>query len=388
LGILRTAVFTLSGYVLFAVFRFAIGLMLPGVTTEFRLSPTEAGVFASAPLLATVLTMGFAGYISDRLNRKLVFSMGLLILWVGALLSAVSPTYLSALVFVFIAGAGAGFLPPTTYTIMGNLRPQSRAALTGMTATVYNIGGFVGSVVLGVIISLSGWRFALGGLAALGLIYLPLMFFLMGPIEPGRQASTARPERPSYFDLLKSKNNLFAGASLFMSMYASFAVLSWAPTYLASIGIGSSLAGGVIGVFSLAGAAAAFTSGRLGDAWGEKRIIVATGAIGGVVSVLLLVSPANFVTMLILVVLLGLLVWPSWNLITSMVQRPADPAAVGSITGLVQNIGMIGGFLGPIVTGTLVVHYGLGTVLLGSVAVTLWLYALLILPFEGGRKRN
>ena len=388
LGILRTAAFVLTGYVLFAVFRFTIGLMLPGLTAEFRLSPAQSGAFASAPLLATVLTMSIGGYTSDRFNRKLVFSMGSLILWVGALLSSISPSYLLALAFIFVAGAGAGFLPPSIYSIMGDLRPQARASLTGTTAAVYNVGGFVGSVGLGWLIGLSGWRISLTELSVLGLIYLPIMVLFMGSVPDSRGSEAAGGRSSlSYLALAKSKNIALAGSSLFMAMYASFAVMSWAPTYLAGIGIASSLSGVVIGVFSLAGAFAAFVSGRLADAWSEKRLILTTGAVAGIVSALLFMSSLNFAIMIVLVVLLGFMVWPSWNLVTSMVQRLADPAAVGSTTGLVQTLGMTGGFLGPILTGVLVRYFALGPTLLGSVTITLWLYALLITPFRDSTRK-
>jgi NNP family nitrate/nitrite transporter-like MFS transporter len=387
LGILRTATFALSGYVLFAVFRFTIGLILPGVTSEFRLTSAEAGVFASAPLLATVLTMGVAGYVSDRINRKIIFSAGIFILWLGVLLSSLSPSYLVALCFMFIAGAGAGLLPPSIYSIMGGLRPGSRASLTGVTASTYNLGGFAGSVGIGLLIAASGWRLSLAALSAIGLVYLPLMYLFMGTSSSTEGSSKGgRPAGSSYRTLLKSRNTISAGASLFMAMYASFSIISWVPTYLVHTGVSSSLVGVVVGVFSLAGGVTAIVSGRLADAWGEKRLILTTGAMAGIVSVLLFLYRFEFNSMFVLIVLLGLLIWPSWNLTTSMVQRMVEPAAVGSITGLVQTLGMAGGFLGPVVTGLLVSSYGLGTAILGSVVVSLWLYTFLIMPFREAPK--
>ena len=284
LGILRTATFALSGYVLFAVFRFTIGLVLPGVTSEFNLSPAESGVFASAPLLATVLTMAVGGYISDRISRKLIYSTGLLVLWLGTLLSSLSSSYLLALTFIFIAGAGAGLLPPSIYSIMGDLRPRSRASLTGITASVYNFGGFAGSVGMGLAIALYGWRLGLGGLSILGLVYLPIMFLFMGSASDSQKSEKGVSSSSSYYTLLKSKNTLFAGASLFMAMYASFAIVSWTPTYLTHFGVDSSVAGVVVGAFSLAGGVTAIMSGRLADAWGEKRLILATGTTAGILS--------------------------------------------------------------------------------------------------------
>lgn len=383
MSILRTASFALSGYVLFAVFRFTVGLALPGVTATFHLTAFESGVFASAPLLAPVLTMAVAGYVSDRVNKKIIFSIGLLFLWLGVLLCSVSPSYQLALIFMFMAGAGTGLLPPSIYSIMGGLRPRSRASLTGVTASVYNFGGFIGSIGLGVAIAISGWRLSLAGLAVSGLVYLPLMFLLMGPLRETKSSVTAvRSSGSSYSALLRSRDTIFAGLSLLLATYASFVITSWAPTYMSQIGIGSSMSGLVIGIFALAGGVGAVVSGRIADVWGEKRLMVITGAIGGVVSLVLYLCFSEFGLMTSLVAVLGLMTWPSWNLATSMVQRITDPATVGSITGLVQTFGIAGGFLAPIVTGVLVKYVGLEEAMLGSVAVSLWLYALLIVPFN------
>jgi ACS family hexuronate transporter-like MFS transporter len=382
LGILRTATFALSGYVLFAVFRFTIGLVLPGVTSEFHLSPAESGVFASAPLLSTVLTMAAGGYLIDRMSKKLIYSMGMLMLWLGALLSSLSSSYLLALAFIFVAGAGAGLLPPSIYSIMGNLRPRSRASLTGITASVYNFGGFAGSVGMGFVIALSSWRFSLGALSVLGLVYLPVMFVFMGSASDFLGSGEGTRSSSSSLRVLKSRNTLFASASLFMAMYAAFTIISWTPTYMVHIGVGSSVSGVVVGAFSLAGGVTTIVSGRLADVWGEKRLILTTGTVAGISSVFLLPYSFDFTLMVTLIVLLGLMVWPSWNLTTSMVQRLVDPNSVGSITGLVQTFGMMGGFLGPVLTGVLIKYYGIGPAMLGSVVTSLWLYALLIVPFR------
>ena len=389
MGILRTAGFALVGYGLFACFRFIVGLMLPSLTSEFQLTPVESGFFASAPLLASVLTTALAGYVSDRIGRKTTVTMGMLILWIGALLSSRSPNYLLALAFIFMAGVGAAFLPPTIYSIMGNLRPKSRGSLVGLTASSYYFAGFACSIGLGLLITLYGWRSGLTVLSGLGLIYIPIMFVFLGPAaslqgsKPGVKSSGV-----SYTSLLKSKNTLIAGATLFMSSYASFTITSWTPTYLVHFGMKSALVSVVIGAYSLAGGIAAILSGRLADRWGEKRLIMLTGAGAALVSIPLYLLGLNFASALVLMAAVGFLLWPYWNLTTSMVQRLVDPAAVGSMTGLVQNIGMSGGFLGPLVTGILINYYGFGPAMAGSVVVTLCLYVIVVVPFrEAPRER-
>lgn len=380
LGILRTATAALSGYFLFGAFRFVIGLILPGLTLEFGLSSVESGFFAAAPILSSVLTMAIAGYISDRIGSKIVFVAGMFVLWLAALLTSFSPTYPLAVFSIFVAGMAAGFLSPSGYSIMGNLRSTSRGALIGITSSIYNFGGFAGSIGLGVVIALDGWRFGLTTLSSLGLILIPIMIVFIGFSTRERSEKESRHLNTSSLALLKSKKVLFAGASLFMAMYGSFTIITWMPSYLIHIGISSSLTGAVIGANSLAGGVGAIVSGRLADKWNEKRLIVSTGMMGALASVPLFLYRVNFVAAIVLMMLLGFLIWPSWNLITSLGQRMVRPAGVGTITGLIQTLGMSGAFLGPLLTGFVIKYYGLELALIGSVVTSMFLYVLLMVP--------
>jgi predicted MFS family arabinose efflux permease len=272
---------------------------------------------------------------------------------------------------------------------MGNLRPKSRGSLVGYAASSYNFGGFAASVGLGFVITLSGWRIGLATLAGLGLVYIPVMFFLMGPaasLQGPRQ--DLRPSGSSDSRLLKSRNALFASSSLLMAAYASFTITSWTPAYLIHIGVKSSLTGVVIGAYALAGGVAAIVSGRLADAWGEKRLMMCTGTGAAAVSIPLYLLGLNFSSALVLMAAVGFLLWPYWNLAISMVQRLVDPVMVGSMTGLVLNIGMVGGFLGPTLTGILIDYFGFGPAMAGSVVVSLCLYVLLIAPFREATREN
>lgn len=383
LGTRRIAVFVLSGYALFTVFRIAVGLILPDLSREFQLSSIEAGFFASSALLASVLVTAAAGYISDRIGTKRTLAIGNLALWVGVLLSSFSPNYLLALFFIFVAGIGAAFLPPTVYSLMGNLRAGSRGSLIGMSASAYNAGGFVGSISLGLVIAFFGWRLGLATLSGMGLIYLPVMFVFMGPVLISQSPKTeVSASSFSYSALLKSKNTMFAATSLFMATYASFTITSWTPTYLTYIGVDPTLIGVVIGVFYLGGAISAAVSGRLADAWGEKRLMILMGTIAGLMSIPFYLFQWNFTAAVILMFLIGFMFWPYWNLSISMIQRLVNPADVGSMTGLIMNIGIVGGFVGPFLTGVLIGYSSVRLAVFGSVAVSLLLYALLIVPFK------
>lgn len=380
MGLIRTITILLSGYMLYGAFRLIMGLILPGLTSAFELSPLESGIFASAPVLSSLMTMAIAGYISDRFGRRRVLTIGMSVLWSAALLASISPSFSLALFFVFVAGMGGGFLPPDVYSIMGNLRSRSRATFVGMAGSAYNIGGFAGSIGLGFAIAFEGWRFGLVLLSMLGLILIPFTFVLI-ETHSDRQPSE---KKVAYFGemlrLLKSRQVALAGASLFMAMYASFVIISWTPTYLINFGISLTLSGLVMGVYSLAGGVSTILLGRLADVWGERRLIISTGTMAAVVSLQVFVSKLDFFFAALLMMLLGFLLWPSWNLITSMVQRLTDPSSVGTITGVVQTLGMAGAFLGPIVTGSLIKSWGLELTMLASVIVTICLYVTAIIP--------
>ena len=150
-----------------------------------RFSATEIGLASSAYLAGAVIGALYFGWLADRLGRKRLFSVTLLVYLLGTAATAASWDLWSFAFFRFVTGAGIGGEYSAINSAIQELIPARRR---GWTDLVIN-GGFwlgaafggAGAMVLldpAVIDPEIGWRAAFFLGAVLGLISLYLRRFL------------------------------------------------------------------------------------------------------------------------------------------------------------------------------------------------------------------
>jgi MFS family permease len=111
------------------------------------------------------------GAVGDRFGRKGTLVSGLLLFAVGAVVSAAAPDVAVMLLGRAVTGLGAAaVLPNSLATIMHTTAPDKRAGSIAVWAAMTGIGGVVGNVGGGAILTAGSWRwlFVAAALLALG----------------------------------------------------------------------------------------------------------------------------------------------------------------------------------------------------------------------------
>jgi sugar phosphate permease len=118
----------------------------------------NAGIFASLPLIAAVVTLVFVGgFLSDYLVkrgaspiglRRKLFSIGMTSAAVMLIATAYAPDPYSALTALCLAGAALGFSTPSLWVALVEATPKE---LTGTMGGVQNFAGNVGGIVVAVL---------------------------------------------------------------------------------------------------------------------------------------------------------------------------------------------------------------------------------------------
>src|SRR5689334_22019288 len=101
-----------------------IAFLVTPIRTEFALDPTQTGFVVSAGFVGMFFGAAIAGRLADRLGRKTVFQLTLVVFSVGALLSALAPTYETLLIARIIAGLGLGGELPVASTLVSEYAPR------------------------------------------------------------------------------------------------------------------------------------------------------------------------------------------------------------------------------------------------------------------------
>ncbi|MFT8245059.1 MFS transporter [Roseomonas sp. BN140053] len=166
---------------------------------SLRLTETQVGLTASAYLLGAVGGSLFFGWLTDRLGRKKLFTVTLLVYLVATICTGLSWDFWSFAFFRFLTGAGIGGEYAAVNSTIQELIPARRRGVTDLAVNgTFWAGaafGALGAVVLldpVVIDPELGWRLAFGIGGALSLIVLLLRRWL--PESPRWLMTHGRPE--------------------------------------------------------------------------------------------------------------------------------------------------------------------------------------------------
>jgi MFS family permease len=160
LSLFRDRNFSLMNWV-GAVLTFGmIGLFLPltiYLQSALGFSAIKAGLTLLPMSLVSMLLAPFAGRMADRIGGKyiLVFGLGMFALGMGLIdwSASIDSTWLTFLPGAIVAGAGLGctFAPMATVA-MRNIKPQVAGAASGLLNTTRQLGGAVGSAIVGAVL--------------------------------------------------------------------------------------------------------------------------------------------------------------------------------------------------------------------------------------------
>ena len=143
-------------------------------------------------LLVTVMMASYflpsygMGMLADRVSRKKLLGIGLLINALGFIGLALAPNYPIALASMVLAGFGGSFYHPAATAMVARLYPVGTGRALGLAAMGASVGFFFGPVYSGWRAQYSGWRAPVLELGILGVIGAIVFWILADEDQPVR----------------------------------------------------------------------------------------------------------------------------------------------------------------------------------------------------------
>ena len=146
-----------------------------------RLSETQVGLTASAYLAGAVVGALFFGWLTDRLGRKKMFTITVLIYFTATIASGFSWNFTSFAIFRFITGLGIGGEYAAVNATIQELIPARRRGFTDLVINgSFWVGAALGALSAVVVLDPAiidpeiGWRlaFVVGGAIGVGVLFL------------------------------------------------------------------------------------------------------------------------------------------------------------------------------------------------------------------------
>lgn len=147
-----------------------IAFILPVLAKEWGLAPGHMGLIGSIGLIGMALGAVVSGTIADRIGRKKVFTITVLLYSIASAFCALSWNYQSLLVFRFLVGFGLGGELPVAATLVSEYAPSRvRGRFIVLLESFWGLGWIAAACIAYFFIPLYGWRmaFLIGALPAL-----------------------------------------------------------------------------------------------------------------------------------------------------------------------------------------------------------------------------
>ena len=372
-----------------------IAFLLTPIRTEFKLDATQTGFVLSASFVGMFLGAAIAGRLADRVGRKTVFQLTLVLFSVGALLSAFAPTFETLLAARIVAGLGLGGELPVASTLVSEYAPRaSRGRFIVLLESFWAYGTILAGVVAVFIMPrLSpelGWRvaFAIGALPALYVAYLRRALpesprFLA---EHGRAAEAdaivRRVEREGGGALItvakpvppeRSTGGSASIGALFAARYVRRTVMLWIlwfgitltyygmftflPSLLAGRGLSVVRSNEYFFISSLAQVPGYFSAAWLVERVGRRATLVAY-LIGSAGAAYLFGNSGAGNDAVIYAALLSFFNLGAWGVVYTLSPELYPTALRATGAGAAAAVGRIGGIIGPFLTPTLAASLG------------------------------
>jgi MFS family permease len=328
-----------GSYVVNAMDRQVFSVLLPEIHDDFGFTLGQGG------LLATIFTLGIgvsglpSGYLLDRLSRKTVMMVGIVIFSVFTILTALASGFWDMLAFRALSGVGEAMQNTALFAAVGSYYLANRALALGSLNFAYGLGGFLGPFLGAKMAGETHWQvpFWVYGLIGFGFVAVIAITIRTSFTEKVKVAGDLGP-LPSVEHVparLYNRNLLLLGLTAIVVGVAMYGYIGLYPTYLVShLGWAKGDAALAASMFGL-GALLGIPAGWLGDRLNQRILMIVALLAGSVVGYLLFNGPTGHAPQFALSFAEGAIAsgFLFVNIYSSM-QRSVRPSMVGRASGV------------------------------------------------------
>lgn len=369
-----------------------LSFIIAALSVEWNLTAQEMGWIGSIQSIGMAVGALVFGLMADRIGRKNVFIITLLLFSIGSGISAFATSLAFFLVLRFLIGMGLGGELPVASTLVSESVPaEKRGRIVVLLESFWAVGWLIAAVISYFIIPKFGWSTALliSALPALYALYLRI-----GLPDSPRYEAISHKENLSPFQRLASlwsneyrRQTLMLWIVWFCVVFSYYGMFLWLPSVMVMKGFSLIKSFGYVLIMTLAQLPGYFTAAFFIEKFGRKFVLTVY-LLGTAVSAYLFGNADTTVMLITSGILLSFFNLGAWGGLYAYTPEQYPTIIRGTGAGMAASFGRIGGVLGPLLVGYWVTQkVPIGTIFtIFCISVLVGAIAVLILGKETKNK--
>lgn len=358
-----------------------LSFIIAALKADWNLTPEEMGWIGSINSIGMAVGAFLFGLWADRIGRKNVFIITLVLFSLASGVSALTTTLTVFLILRFLVGMGLGGELPVASTLVSEIAPSSdRGRIVVLLESFWAVGWLLAAIISYFIIPSFGWRIALllSALPALYAIYLRLKL----PDSPA--FSPKKIEKRSVLQNIRNvwskkyaRSTFVLWTLWFTVVFSYYGMFLWLPSVMVMKGFSMIQSFEYVLIMTLAQLPGYFSAAWFIERIGRKFVLV-TYLLGTAASAFVFGAAESTGLLIASGILLSFFNLGAWGALYAYSPEQYPTVIRGTGTGMAASVGRLGGILGPLLVGSLVASgYSIGfifsifcgSILLGVLAV-------------------
>ncbi|WP_369901630.1 MFS transporter [Bacillus manliponensis] len=333
-----------------------LSFIMAALQKDWGLTAEQVGWIGSVNSIGMAVGALVFGILADKIGRKSVFIITLLLFSVGSGLTAFTTTLAMFLLLRFFIGMGlGGELPVASTLVSESVAPHERGKIVVLLESFWAGGWLIAALISYFVIPTYGWQMAMI-LSALPAFYA---LYLRWNLPDSPQFDKVK-QRPSVLENIKSvwsgeyrKATIMLWILWFCVVFSYYGMFLWLPSVMVLKGFSLIKSFQYVLIMTLAQLPGYFTAAWFIERLGRKFVLV-TYLLGTAGSAYLFGVADSLAILLTAGMLLSFFNLGAWGALYAYTPEQYPTVIRGTGAGMAASFGRIGGILGPLLVGYLV----------------------------------
>jgi putative MFS transporter len=336
-----------------------LSFIIAALQKDWGLTVEQMGWIGSVNSIGMAVGALLFGLLADRIGRRNVFIVTLLLFSVGSGLSALTTTLTAFLVLRFLIGMGLGGELPVASTLVAESVPaKDRGRVVVLLESFWAGGWLVSALISYFVIPKYGWQTALL-LAAVPALYA---LYLRWSLPDSPRFASARKEETVWDNIAKvwsspyRKETIMLWVLWFCVVFSYYGMFLWLPSVMVMKGFSLIKSFEYVLIMTLAQLPGYFSAAWLIERVGRKFVLIAYLS-GTALSAYFFGNADSLALLMTSGILLSFFNLGAWGALYAYTPEQYPTSIRGTGAGMAASFGRLGGILGPLFVGYLVAQH-------------------------------